>query len=75
MDLLKAPSFSYRKRIHNKLHLNLAAEVLNVFSPGIFNRLCVTHNKNLEQKKLRTKGRANTIFAFNSNSESYDCQL
>ena len=77
MDLLKAPRFPYqkRKRIHNKGHLNLATEVLKGFSPGVFNRLCVTHNKNLEQQKSRTKERANNISLFKSNFESYGCQL
>ena len=77
MDLLKAPRFPYqkRKRIHNKGHLNLATEVLKGFSPVVFNRLCVTHNKNLEQRKSRNKERANNISLFKSNSESYGCQL
>ena len=75
MDLLKAPRFPYQKRIQNKGHLNLATEVLKGFSPGVFNRLCVTHNKNLEQRKFRTKERANNICLFKSNSESFGCQL
>ena len=64
MDLLKAPRLPYQIRIRNKGRLNLAREVLNGFSPGVFNRLCVTHNKNLEQRKFRTKERANIIFLF-----------
>ena len=39
------------------------------------NRLCVTHNKNLEQRKFRTKGRINNISLFKSNSERYGNQL
>ena len=74
MDLLKVPRFSYQKRIHNKGHLNLATEVLKGLSPGVFNRLYVPHNKNLEQPKFRTKERAN-ISLFKSNSERYDYQL
>ena len=75
MDLLKVPRFPYQKRIHNKGRLNLATKVLKGFSPGIFNRLYVTHNKNLEQWKFRTKVRANNISLFKSNSESYGRQL
>ena len=71
MDLLKVPRFPYQKRIHNKGHLNLATEVLKGFSPGVFNRLCVTHNKNLEQRKFRTKEQANNISLFKSSSGSY----
>ena len=75
MDLLKAPRFPYQKRIHNKGYLSLATEVLKDFSPGVFNRLCVTHNKNLEQWKFRTKEQVNNISLFKSNSESYGWQL
>ena len=75
MDLLKAPRFSYQKRIHNKKHLNLATEVLKDFSPGVFNRLCVTHSKNLQQRKFRTKERTNNISLFKSNSKSCGFQL
>ena len=75
MDLLKAPRFSYQERNHNKGHLNLAAEVLKGFSPSVFTRLCVIHNKNFEQPKFRTKELANNISLFKSNSESYSCQL
>ena len=75
MNLLKAPRFPYQKRIQNKGHLNLTTEVLKSFSPGVFNRLCVTHNKNLEQRKFRTKERASNICLFKSNSESFGCQL
>ena len=59
----------------NKGYLNLAAEVLKGFSPDVFNRLCVTHNKNLEQWKFRTKERVINLFLFKSNSENYGCQL
>ena len=52
----------------------MATEVLKGFSPGVFYRLCVTHNKNLEQRKFRTKERTNSISLFKSNSESYGCQ-
>ena len=55
MDLLKAPRFPDQKRINNKGHLTLATEVLKGFSPGVFNSFCVTHNKNLQQPKFRTK--------------------
>ena len=75
MDLLKVPRFSYQKRIHNKGHFNLAAEVLKGFSPGVFNRLYVNHDKNLEQRKFRTRVRANNIFLYKYNSESYGCQF
>ena len=75
MDLLKAPRFPYEKRIHNKGHLNLATEVLKGFSPGVFNMVCVTHNENLEQRKFRTKARANNIYLFKSYSESYGYPL
>ena len=74
MDLLKVPRFPYQKGIHNKGHLNLATEVLKGFSPGVFNRLYVIHNKNLEQRKFRTKGWANNISLFKSNSETYGYQ-
>ena len=70
MNLLKATRFP-----HQFQHLNLATEVLKGFNPGVFNRLCVTHNKNLEQQKFRTKERANNVSLFKSNSESYGCQL
>ena len=59
----------------NKGCLNLATEVLKGFSPDVFNRLCVTHNKNLEQWKFRTKERVINLFLFKSNSENYGCQL
>ena len=49
MDLLKVPKFPYQTRIHNKGHLNLATEVPKGFSPGVFNRLYVNHNKNLQK--------------------------
>ena len=75
MDLLKIPRFPHQKRIRNKGDLNLATEVLKGFSPGVFNGLCVNHNKNLEQRKFRTKVRANNISLFKSNSDSYGCQL
>ena len=75
MDLLKVPRFPYQKRIHNKGHLDLATEVLKGFSLGVFNRLYVTHNKNLEQRKFRTKERAINISFSKSNSESNGCQL
>ena len=77
MDLLKAPRFPYQKRIDNKEHLDLATEVLKDFSPGVFNRSCLTHTqkKNSEQRKFRIKERANNISLFKSKSKSYDCQL
>ena len=75
MDLLKVPRFPYQKRIHNKGHLSLATEALKGFSPGVFDRLYVTHNKKLEQRKFRTKERANNISLFKNNPESYGCQL
>ena len=61
MDLLKAPRFTYQKRIHNKGHVNLTTEVMKGFSPGVINRLCVTHKKNLVQQKCRTKEPAKLI--------------
>ena len=68
MDLFKVPRFPYLKSIHNKGHLNLATEILKSFSPGVFNRLYVTHDKNLGQRKFRPKERANNseliIFLF-----------
>ena len=67
MDLLKVPRFPYQKRIHNKGHLNLATEVMNGLSPGVFNRLYITHNKNLIQRKFRTKERPNNICLPKSN--------
>ena len=75
MDLLKAPRFPNQNRIQNEGHLNLATEVLKGFSTGVFNRLCVTHNKNLGQREFRTKEQANNFSLFRSNSESYGCQL
>ena len=75
MDLLKTPRFPCQKRIHNKGHLNLTTKVLKGFSPGVFNRLCVTHNKNLGQRKFRAKEQANNISLFKSNSKSYGCKL
>ena len=50
MDLFKVPRSPYQKRVHNKGHLNLATEVPMGFSAGVFNKLYVTHNKNLEPK-------------------------
>ena len=67
MDLLKVPRFPCPKRIHNKGHFNLTTEVLKGFSPSVFSRLYVTQNKNLEQRKLRIKERANNISLFKSN--------
>ena len=75
MDLLKVPRVPYPKRIHNKGHLNLETKVLKGFSPGVFNRLYATHNKNLEQRKFRTKEQATNISLFKSNSESHGCHL
>ena len=75
MYLLKAPRFPYQKRIHHKGHLNLATEVLRGFSPGVFNSAFVTHNKHLEQQKIRTKEQAINISLFKITSESYGCQL
>ena len=75
MDVLKAPRFPYQKGIHNKGDLSLATEVLKGFSLDVFNRLCVTHNKNFEHRQFRTIERANNISIFKSNSESYGCQL
>ena len=69
MDLLKVPRFSCQKRIHNKAHLNLVTEVLNGFSPGVFNRLYVNHKKNLEQPKFRSKERANNTSLLEPKSE------
>ena len=65
----------YQIKIQNKRHLNLATEFLKGFSPGVFNRLCISHNKNLEQQKFRAKERANNISLFKSNSEGYGCKL
>ena len=65
---------SNQKRIRNKRRLNLGREVMKAFTPGIFNRLCVNHSKNLEQRKFRTKERANNVSLFKSNCESYGCQ-
>ena len=77
MDLLKATRFPYQKKftIRNTSNLNLATEALKGFSPGVFNRLCATHNKNLEQRKFSNKEWANNISLFKSNSERYSCQL
>ena len=75
MDLLKVPRFPYQKRIHKKGHLNLATGVLKGFRPGVLSRLYATHNKYLEQRKVRIKERANNISLCKSNSESYVCQL
>ena len=69
MDLLKGPRFPYQKRIHNKVDFSLEIEVLKGFSPGVLNRLYVTHNKKLEQRKFRMKKQAN-ISLFKSNSEA-----
>ena len=68
MDLLKGPRFPYQKRIHNKGDFSLEIEALKGFSPGVFNKLYVTHNKNLEQRKFRMKEQANNISLFKSNS-------
>ena len=75
MDLLKTPRFPCQKKIHNKGHLNLTTKVLKGFSPGVFNRLCATSNKNLEQRKFRTKEQVYNISLFKGNSKSYGCQL
>ena len=75
MDPLKTPKFPYQKRVHNKGHLNSATEALKGYSPGVFNRLSVNHNRNLEQRKFRTKERVNNISLLKSNSESYGCPL
>ena len=75
MDLLKAPRFPNQKRIHRKGHLTLVTDVLKGFIPGVFNSLCVTHNKNLKQPKFRATERANNISLFKSNSESCSYQL
>ena len=76
MDLLKVP---YQKRIRNKGNHNLATEVLKGFSPGVFNRLYVTHNKNLEQRKFRTKEPAdpvgNYMFKFNNRNIRKRCDI
>ena len=69
------PRFPYQEKIQNKEHLNLATDVLKDFSPGNFNRLCVTHSKNLEQRKFRSKEQAHNISLFKSNSERCGCQL
>lgn len=45
------------KILDSKVHLNFATEVLKGFSPGLFNRLYVTHsksNKN-ENHELKTE--------------------
>ena len=75
MDMLKVPRFLYQKRIRNKGHLNMATELRKGFSPGVFDRLYLTHKKNLEQWKFRTKEPFYNISLFKSNSESYGCQL
>ena len=75
MDLLKFQRFPYQKRIHNKGYLNLATEIFQGFSPGVFNRLYVTRNKILKQKKFRTKEGANNISVLKSNCESYCSQF
>ena len=53
----------------------MVTEVLKGFSPGVFNRLCVTHNKDLEQQKFQTKERANNISLFKSKLKANGCQL
>ena len=53
MNLLKIPRFPCRKRLRNKAHLNLATEVLKVFSPSGFNGLCVTQSKSSNRQKFR----------------------
>ena len=53
MDLLNVLRYLYQKRLHDKGHLNLATEVLKVFSPGAFNRLCVTHSKSSNNGNLQ----------------------
>ena len=39
----------------------MTTEVMEGFSPGVVNRLCVTHKKNLEQQKCRNKEPAKVI--------------
>ena len=55
MDLLKVPRIPYKKRLHNKIHLNLTTEALGGFSPGVSNRLCVTHSKSSNNGNLEPK--------------------
>ena len=55
---------SLSEKIPQKRHLNLATEVRKGFSPGVFNRLCVTRRKSnrTEIKNLKSKEWADTIF-------------
>ena len=52
MDLSKTPMFLYQRRLYNKGHLNLTTEVPKKFSPDVFNRLRVTHNKSSDKGNL-----------------------
>ena len=64
MTLLKAPSFPYQKRLHNKAHSNLATEVLKDFSPGALNSVCVTHSKNSNSGNLEPESELIIFFFF-----------
>ena len=63
MDLLKVTRFPYQKRLHKKVHFNLATEVRKYFSPGVSNRLCLTHSKNSNDGNLELKNEL-IIFLF-----------
>ena len=64
MNVLKVSRFSCQKRLHKKERVNLAEELLEGFSPCIFNRLCVTHFKSSSNGNLDPKSEMVTFFFF-----------
>ena len=64
MDLLKVKRFSYRKRLHNIGQYSLVAAGLKDFSPGVFKRLFVTHNKSTNNGSLGPKNELITFSSF-----------
>ena len=70
---VKVPSFSYQKRLYSKGYLNLAKKILKSFSPGVFNRFCVTRSKSNNNGNLEPK--SELIILFLGSFESFVCQL
>ena len=74
MNLLKDPRFLYHERLYNKLHLNLATEVLKDFSLNVFDRFYVTDTKSSGNGYLEPKSELiNNLLQ--GSSERYACQL
>ena len=57
MDLLKSLRFPYQKRLQNKGPPRFGNKHSEGFSPGIFNKLCVTHSKSSNSGKLEQKSK------------------